>query len=664
MKKHLLFICVMLFSIYGFGQWSADPNVNTVIAAGVNSYNEPRSVSDGAGGVVTTFFENTYDNVTLTSTNSLYAQKISSAGMLQWSGIGIKLSTTANNITESMVVADGSGGVVSVWLEEAVYGSQQTQIFAQRVDNGGNIMWGPTGVAVNATTANYELADLIRDAAGNYVFSYSDNAIQKNFGQKISSSGVVQWGAVGTQLVDVGTLGNHTSALVNLDGTGYKFIWQEKYMIGAYEGARYFWQKLNADGTKNGVNFVIDDYVPNALVRHGIESLAPDGSGGFYFVSVGDNGAVAQLYLQHVLNDGTKAFNATPWGMEIDASIGEMMLEGGVNKLKYGVAAVADGSGGVVVGWTDTRAGVDGIYAQRFNVAGAKLWNASDLAIASGISIKNFYGELIKMNEEGDFMFWINQPSATFGDHIYMQKVSAAGVSQFVANGVLVSGRDTYKYGDMIVSGGRVVLVWVEYGMGGANKMYAQAVLSSGALAGVLPVNFASFNASYINGITKLTWTTATETNNDYFDIERSEDGVKFVVVGREKGAMNSNQLNAYSFTDLNAFTSAGFLYYRIKQVDKSGQFDYTDIKVVKVPTLTAFAVKSFPNPVTHKLNVNLGQDAKAATYLLNDVSGKAWLRGSLVNSQEIDVTRLPVGVYILSVKSGDQNYREKIIKY
>ncbi len=663
MKTPLLFILLMLFSNYGFSQWSNDPNVNTIVASGVNSYKEPRSFSDGTGGIVSCFARSVYDPVSSMDIRSLYVQKLSASGVSQWPGTGVQLSATTNNISAQLAVADGSGGIVAVWLEETVNGSEQTKIFAQRVDNAGNVMWGASGTVVAAIIKEYELGDLIRDAVGNYVFSFGDVTLQKNFAQKLNTSGVAQWGT-GTQLVDPLAIGAHTSALANLDGAGYKFIWQEEYTIGSDEGARYYWQKINADGTRNGANFLIDDYVPNPTIKHGIEALAPDGSGGFYFITVGDNNLVAQLYLQHVLSDGTKAFNATAWGMEIDASIGKIVLEGAVNELRYGLSAVADGAGGVVVGWTDTRAASDGIYAQRFNSTGTKLWGASDLAVVSGFSIQNFYGEQIKRNEDGDFMFWINKPSATFGDYIYIQKVSAAGANQFGTAGVLTSSRDTYKYGDMVVSGNKVVLVWEEYPMGGgSNKIYSQAILSSGTLPGVLPVKFASFNAVYSNGSTKLNWSTATETNNDYFDVERSEDGVNFVVVGSEKGSMHSNQLKAYAFTDLNTFASGGFLYYRIKQVDKDGKFEYSDIMTVKVPTLALFAVKSYPNPVTNRLNISMGQHTIPATYLLNDSSGKVWVKGKFAKSHEIEVTQLPVGVYILNIKSGDQVHREKIIK-
>lgn len=458
MKTKLLFIFLMLFSSYGFSQWSGDPNANTLLATGTNRFTRPIPVSDGAGGILTVFAENIYDQITFQETRTLFVQKLSAAGVAQWAGNGIKLSATTNNITDHMVVADGSGGVVSVWMEETVNGSDQTQIYAQRIDNAGNLVWGANGTAVNTTVTEYELSDIVRDANGNYVFSYSDATTKKNFAQKLTSAGVVEWG-VGTQLVDVGAVGNNGAALASLDGTGYKFIWQEKYTTGGNEGARYHLQRINADGTRNGVNFLIDDYVPNPLIKYGIEGVATDGSGGFYLITIGNDGTVAKLYLQHLLNNGTKAFNQTAWGMEIDLSIGKMASEGGFNYLGYGVAAVSDGAGGVVIGWTDNRAGVDGISAQRIDASGTKLWGASDLTVVSGFWSKNFYDGHIKMNTDGDFMFWISKPSLVNGENSYVQKISAAGVLQFTAPGVLASSRDSEKYGEMVVSENKVVLV-------------------------------------------------------------------------------------------------------------------------------------------------------------------------------------------------------------
>jgi hypothetical protein len=88
-------------------------------------------------------------------------------------------------------------------------------------------------------------------------------------------------------------------------------------------------------------------------------------------------------------------------------------------------------------------------------------------------------------------------------------------------------------------------------------------------------------------------WVTATETDNDYFLVERCTDGVTFETVGRVEGAGNSTQVLSYSFTDEDPYE--GVSYYRLKQVDFNGHYSYSQIVPVTFTTETPSAV--YPNP-------------------------------------------------------------------
>jgi hypothetical protein len=653
MKKQLLFFLLMFVSVQGFSQWSLDPTINTKVNSGVNQYFNPKTIADGAGGIISVFDESVYDSGLSTNISSLFVQRLSASGNAVWPIGGVEISTTPNNIIDKIITSDGSGGIVIVWIEETVAGSYQSRIFAQRVDNTGNRMWGNTGVEIMATEADYELADLVRDAAGDYILSYANVDLEAGFAQKLNSSGAPQWG---TGLLLPETAGVHYAPKIYLETGGYLFLWVEEYEVSNEFGAIYYWQRVNTDGTKNGGNVTLFNFAPSA-VQHYIESAVPDGTGGFYVGIVETDDVTASLYLQHVLSDNTKTFSNTPYGILVDASIGKPAS----SWIDFGVALESDGANGVVIGWTDTRSGNDGLYAQRFNASGTKLWGSSDLTLAPGFVSSNFYHGSIKTNTDGDFVFLFNRVQTGSISHLYVQKASPAGNLLYGTSGVLAAGRDVYKGNqEMVVSGNKVVLTWHAFNeTESQTNVYAQSVFSSG----VLPVKFAGFNAVYQSGKTKLTWTTASETNNAYFEVERSEDAVNFVAIGRENGAGDSNELKNYAYTDVDAFAAGAFLYYRIKQVDKNGEFDYTEVKSVKVPTLAPLIVKSYPNPMVNKLSINLGNDTSAATYLLSDISGKTILKGSFNTAYEVNVAQLPRGVYILNVQSGSQKHQEKIIK-
>ncbi len=91
----------------------------------------------------------------------------------------------------------------------------------------------------------------------------------------------------------------------------------------------------------------------------------------------------------------------------------------------------------------------------------------------------------------------------------------------------------------------------------------------------VLPIELISFNAMCKNGSVLLTWTTASETNNNYFTIERSRNGKDFESIAYVTGAGNSKRLNKYTFND--DASMSGNLYYRLKQTDYNGHFSYSN---------------------------------------------------------------------------------------
>jgi hypothetical protein len=104
-----------------------------------------------------------------------------------------------------------------------------------------------------------------------------------------------------------------------------------------------------------------------------------------------------------------------------------------------------------------------------------------------------------------------------------------------------------------------------------------------------LPIELTSFNATAINNNSVLvTWTTATETNNDHFVIERTLDGINFDSISYTQGAGTSSQQHAYSFTDAEPYS--GTSYYRLKQVDINSLFSYSSIVAVEIGSV-------YPNP-------------------------------------------------------------------
>ena len=115
-----------------------------------------------------------------------------------------------------------------------------------------------------------------------------------------------------------------------------------------------------------------------------------------------------------------------------------------------------------------------------------------------------------------------------------------------------------------------------------------------------LPVELTSFEVTCEENVSKLTWTTVSEINNDYFVIEKSYDGDVFEEIGTKRGFGNSNVVIDYSFNDDDI--SSKLSYYRLKQVDFNGEHSYSNTVVGKC-SLNDFSI--YPNPASTILNID-----------------------------------------------------------
>ncbi|MBJ7428540.1 MAG: T9SS type A sorting domain-containing protein, partial [Bacteroidia bacterium] len=170
-----------------------------------------------------------------------------------------------------------------------------------------------------------------------------------------------------------------------------------------------------------------------------------------------------------------------------------------------------------------------------------------------------------------------------------------------------------------------------------------------------LPVKLVSFSASLNNNQTELNWSTASETNNKGFEVERSIDGVNFETIGFVKGNGNSNSMNKYSFIDANQSSA----YYRLKQIDFDGKFEYSSTVKVNSDELL---VDLTPNPFNDNLVINSPTIIENAEII--DVTGKVKLM-EIVNSNKatINTSTLSNGIYFIRINNGQKVITKRIIK-
>ena len=168
----------------------------------------------------------------------------------------------------------------------------------------------------------------------------------------------------------------------------------------------------------------------------------------------------------------------------------------------------------------------------------------------------------------------------------------------------------------------------------------------------VLPVEYSFLKAEFAHNHVKLNWQTTTETNNDYFIIQKSTNGSTWENDYRIEGAKNSTQNINYYFDDKTPYL--GTSYYRIKQVDTDGKDSYSDIKTVNVDLIDHDEIHVSPNPTTGAFTIK-GDLINIEDIRLFDVNGKDVTEHMKIQNSEneihVDLEILNDGVYILKIK-------------
>ena len=182
----------------------------------------------------------------------------------------------------------------------------------------------------------------------------------------------------------------------------------------------------------------------------------------------------------------------------------------------------------------------------------------------------------------------------------------------------------------------------------------------------VLPVKFDEFTAKQEGAAVTVKWSTASESNNQYFTIERSNDGKNFEKVREVSSKGNSNQKNTYSIIDYNA--KQGVNYYKLSQTDLDGKTtSYPELRVVNLlENKTSLVI--YPNPVKDKVSINYMSSSSdiELSVVSNDgrtifkSKGNIKLLESQLNSKIISI---PNGLYIISLTENGTSHREKLIK-
>ena len=664
MKKLFLF-CVFLTAIIIAN--AQTPALQWAMQIAGPSGNTGRSVAvDASGNVYTTgYFGGTVDFdpgagvVNLTAANiDIFVSKVDASGNFVWAkqlggpiggfgnyGLSVAIDASGNVYTTGYfggtVDFDPGPGVYNLSVSNFGVNPNINNAFISKLDAAGNFIWAKQ-INDGTSTSTIQGQSITVDGAANVyvtgffrgtanfpggVISLSEGTAKTIFVAKLDIDGNTLWARnMGGPFDSFISIDIPDAIAVDASGNVYttgRFSGTADFDPGAavfnliastfYYGV--FISKLDASG-----NFVWAKQMPQGSTVATIESLAMkiDAAGNIYTTGKFE-GTVDFDPGAGIFNMVASNFFYDIFVSKLDAAgnfVWAKKMGGPVDDEAYGLTL--DASGNVyTAGYFDNTADFD---------PGAATFNLT----TSG----NDDAFISKLDNNGNFVWAIKMGGPNF-DFAWSVAVDAS-------QNVYATG-DFAGVADFNPGAGVFNLT-----SAGSSDMYIVKLGQS-----VLAIKLLSFTGKNNGSINFLEWSTANETNNDHFDIERSADGIGFEKIATVKGVGNSSSTKRYQFTDNSVLK--GISYYRLKQVDTDSKFFYSDIINLK-RTSANTVISLYPNPASNNFSIDLGAVYKNLLVIITDISGKKISETNHTPSQLINIKmNAPAGIYFVKIMSDNK---------
>lgn len=188
-------------------------------------------------------------------------------------------------------------------------------------------------------------------------------------------------------------------------------------------------------------------------------------------------------------------------------------------------------------------------------------------------------------------------------------------------------------------------------------------------LQSTLPVTFGEVAVKKSGANAEISWSTLSETNNDHFIVERSDDALNFKSIGTVAGQGNTTLVQRYSYADAIG-SSTGVIYYRIKQVDADGKGSYSKTVSLRIGGARISNFTAYPNPFVSNIKIQVDASEKEELVIrVNSLNGQTLItkRTPVQKGNNIividNLQQLQPGIYMLEVVAKDGKHTQRLIK-
>ena len=178
---------------------------------------------------------------------------------------------------------------------------------------------------------------------------------------------------------------------------------------------------------------------------------------------------------------------------------------------------------------------------------------------------------------------------------------------------------------------------------------------------GSLPVVFQLFSGKLNGNTVLLQWTVANQINVAKYEVQKSTDGVNYHTIETQ----SADDVSQYKCTDWSIYNDATErIFYRIKEIDRSGKFAYSEVWSIRLPDKLKATV--YPNPAKDNINIALyNTNAEAISVILTDITGRNIMNNTINPTNgtlQIPTSKIGNGCYFLSIQQGIHLFQHKVI--
>ncbi|MFX1237054.1 MAG: hypothetical protein ACFFAS_06895 [Promethearchaeota archaeon] len=418
---------------------------NDTIPQASGRYVWPENGKKFLEGISIKMINDSFGNIFIVSRRgiNIWAQKLNAEGTPQWDSIGIAVSLIDDpdwndHDDDPELISDGEGGIIVTWYHYVPYYSYaDSYICAQRIDFGGNRLWGDEGKALTPTTGKLvSKPKIVPDGAGGAIITwraiegsyYQGTLVNKLYATRINANGGFVW-----KILDIPiTIQITTTDVMNYidgfrmisDGSGGAIIAWNMEVGSEYD---VYAKRINVNGATvwGGTNGLA---VCNQVGEQCQASITNDGAGGAIIAwRDSRSGSDYDIYAQRLMSSGTVATGWLPNGSPVCiASLDQDYPE-----------LCSDGAGGAIICWTDRRNGGYDIYSQHMSSTGTRLWNTDGNFIGTP-AYSNRNHHIMPDGSNGVIIVWQDHRLGNNNRDIYAQRISPTGDVQWTMGGMQV----------------------------------------------------------------------------------------------------------------------------------------------------------------------------------------------------------------------------------